>query len=125
MHVAVALLLIASTSSVPELAPLPEGLPPAVMTPCEDCCKEPGVFLPLIRADAVDLQRQQCKVLPDRFRLHVKVLEAEKELARTEGYLKGVEDAQKTPWTTWLTAGTVGAIIGVLTGIIVGLEVTR
>lgn len=125
MHVAVALLLIASTSSVPQLDPLPEGLPPAQMTPCEDCCKEPGVWLPLLRADAIDLQRQQCKVLPERFKLRLDICEAEKEVAHTEGWLEGVEEAQSTPWTTWLTAGTVGAIIGTLVGILVGLEVTR
>ena len=109
MHVAVALLLIGSTI---ELPPLPKGLPPAQMTPCEDCCKEKGVWLPLARADAVDLQRQRCKVLPDRCEAALEVERAQGELDKRLAKLEGLEEAGKGQWLDRLTWGIGGLVVG-------------
>lgn len=125
MHALLAALLIASTSSVPSLAPLPEGLPLARETPFAECPVEKGVWLPELRADAIDLQRQECKVLPLRFEAQLDIWKAKVELAHAEGKLAGIEEAGGSSWDVWLTAGTVGAIVGVLAGIIIGLEASR
>ena len=129
MHAALVVLLIASTSSAPALPPLPEGLPPAVETPFERCEAGPGVWLPLKRADAIDLQRQQCKVLPERCQAALdedaELLKPRMDLAHAQGRVEGLEEGMKAPWGDRLTWGAVGAIIGVLAGIIVGLEASR
>lgn len=126
-----AALWIGSTSSVeaPALPPIPPGLPPAIETPCDTCADEPGIWLPLRRAEAIDRQRRQANALQEkcqaRLDYQAEVCDARCQsmgrIARKEGELDAALAAlEEVDWESRLTWGLGGVVVGVgLTTILV------
>lgn len=116
MPAALVALLIASTSNVPDIPVIPDGLPLAKETPFERCEVESGIWLPEARADAIDLQRQACKVYPRKCAALLTESKekcvAEHEEIRELGRLEGIEEAERFPWQAYITGGAIGVILG-------------
>lgn len=83
----------------PEVAPELPALPPGLSAPSElsdgTICLKPDL------ADAIDTEREQCHQLPARCQARLDILKERCAL-------------NKTPWTTYLEVGLVGAAVGAL-----------
>jgi len=117
----------AKAADVPFVDGLPEGLPPVEKV-------EGGYFVPEDTAKALDLERQQCKVLPfvyqgyidaDREEFQIQ-MESEVKLAERRAMnqcLKTCDSGHSTfELGTW---GVVGVLIGILAGGIAALVLVK